>query len=78
MRAGVVADLMPIVVQVLELAQRHIACCVPPEYSVVVVGEMATVMRVGLTANAGMAHKTNANNDAARFIVFFPINCRCS
>jgi len=43
-----------------------------------VVGKMATVMRVGLTANAGMAHKTNANNDAARFIVFFPINCRCS
>jgi len=78
MRAGVVADLVPVLVQVLELVQRHIACCVPPEYSVAVVGEMATVMRVGLTANAGMAHKANANkqflrngNSAHDAIVFY-------
>jgi hypothetical protein len=44
-------------------------CFVVPEFSVVLAGDMETVMRVGLTANASTEHKIKATNEAMRFIV---------
>jgi hypothetical protein len=48
-------------------------CFVVPEYSVALAGDMETVMRVGLTANASTEHRIKPTNKAMRFIVAFPI-----
>jgi len=44
-------------------------CWVPPEYTVAVVGEIVTVIRVGLPASAGIEHKINPTKAAMRFTV---------
>src|SRR5439155_24151188 len=44
-------------------------CFVAPEYSVAVIGEIATATLGGLPANACIAHKTNPSNKTIRFIV---------
>jgi len=44
-------------------------CFVVPEFSVALAGDMETVMRVGLTANASTEHKIKVTNEAMRFIV---------
>ena len=46
-------------------------CCVIPEYTVVVVGEIVTATLTGLPANAEMEHKINAQIAVARFINSF-------
>jgi hypothetical protein len=43
-------------------------CFVVPEYSVALAGDMETVIRVGLTANARMEQRIKASNEAMRFI----------
>ena len=45
-------------------------CFVTPEYSVAVAGDMETVMRVGLTANARVEQRIKASTEAMRFIGF--------
>jgi len=61
-----VADQMtPFLVVPLTLA---VNCFVTPEYSVAVAGDMETVMRVGLTANARVEQRIKASNEAMRFI----------
>lgn len=44
-------------------------CWVFPENTVAVVGEIATTIRVGLPASAGIEHKTNPTKAAMRFTV---------
>jgi hypothetical protein len=46
-------------------------CFVVPEYSVALAGDMETVIRVGLTANARMGQRIKASNEAMRFIGSF-------
>jgi hypothetical protein len=44
-------------------------CWVLPEYTVAVVGEIVTAIRVGLPASAGIEHKTNPTKAAMRITV---------
>ncbi len=65
---AVVDQVTPVLMVPTTLAAN---CFVAPEMSVVAVGEMETVIRVGLTANANIEHRTTANPTPTCFISSF-------